>query len=66
MKQLALEISPPPDPTLENFVPGDNAELLERLRELAAGRLAESIVYLWGEPGSGRSHLLTACAAAGV
>lgn len=66
MKQLALEISPPPDPTLENFVPGDNAELLERLRELAAGRLAESIVYLWGDPGSGRSHLLAACAAAGV
>ncbi len=66
MKQLALEISPPPDPTLENFVPGDNAELLERLRELCAGRLAESIVYLWGEPGSGRSHLLAACAAAGV
>lgn len=66
MKQLALEISPPPDPTLDNFVPGDNAELLERLRDLAAGRLAESIVYLWGEPGSGRSHLLAACAAAGV
>lgn len=63
MKQLALEISPPPDPTLDNFVPGDNAELLERLRDLAAGRLAESIVYLWGEPGSGRSHLLAACAA---
>ncbi|MBM3353190.1 MAG: DnaA regulatory inactivator Hda [Betaproteobacteria bacterium] len=66
MKQLALEISPPPEPTLDNFVAGDNAELLERLRDLAAGRLTESIVYLWGEPGSGRSHLLAACAAAGV
>ena len=28
MKQLALGISPPPQPTLENFVPGANAELL--------------------------------------
>lgn len=66
MKQLALEISPPPDPSLENFVAGDNAELLARLRELATGRLSESIVYLWGAPGSGRSHLLAACAGEGV
>ena len=66
MRQLALEISPPPAPTLDNFVPGENAELHARLRELAAGSLAESIVYLWGEPGSGRSHLLSACARPGV
>ncbi|MGQ0509544.1 MAG: HdaA/DnaA family protein [Betaproteobacteria bacterium] len=66
MKQLALEITQPPDPTLGNFVPGDNAELLERLQALIAGRLGETIVYLWGEPGSGRSHLLAACAAAGI
>ena len=31
MKQLALEISPPPQPTLENFIPGANAELVSRL-----------------------------------
>lgn len=64
MKQLALGISPLPEPSFENFVPGANAELLARLRELADGRLAESIVYLWGEPGSGRSHLLRAAARA--
>jgi DnaA family protein len=61
-RQLALPISPPPAPTLDNFVPGTNAELLARLRELAAGRLAESVLYLWGVPGSGRSHLLRASA----
>ncbi len=66
MRQLALVISPPQVPTLDNFVAGANAELLARLRELAAGRLAESIVYLWGAPGSGRSHLLAACAGEGV
>ena len=66
MRQLALGISPPPAPTLDNFVPGENAELHARLRELAAGRLAESIVYLWGEPGCGRSHLLHACARPGL
>jgi len=63
MKQLALGISPPPHPTLDNFVPGANAELLARLRELQAGMFRESVLYLWGEPGSGKSHLLDACSA---
>jgi len=65
-RQLALPISPPPEPTLENFVPGSNAELLARLRELAAGELREAVLYLWGEPGCGRSHLLAAAARPGV
>jgi DnaA-homolog protein len=66
MRQLALGISPPPDPSLDNFVPGQNTELLARLRELKAGRLAESIFYIWGESGSGRSHLLRASARPGL
>ena len=66
MRQLALGISPPPEPTLDNFVPGANTELLARLRELAGGRPAESIVYLWGEAGSGRSHLLAGTARAAL
>lgn len=65
-RQLALPISPPPEPTLDNFVPGANAELLARLRQLAAGTLGESVLYLWGAPGSGRSHLLAASARPGV
>jgi DnaA family protein len=65
-RQLALPLSAPPAPTLENFVPGANGELLERLRELAAGRCREAVVYLWGAPGSGRSHLLAASARPGV
>ena len=66
MRQLPLEISPPPEPTLENFVPGANAELVARLRELLSGSFTETVIYLWGEPGSGRSHLLRACARPGV
>lgn len=62
MKQLALGISPPPRPTLDNFVPGANAELLARLREFHAGDVPDMILYLWGEAGSGKSHLLRACA----
>ena len=66
MRQLALGISPPPEATLDNFVPGANAELVARLRDLIEGRLAESVFYIWGEAGSGRSHLLHAAGAAAV
>jgi DnaA family protein len=60
MQQLALAISAPSEPTLDNFVVGANAELVARLRELAGGASREAVVYLWGEAGSGRSHLLRA------
>jgi|SRR6185436_9581882 len=64
MRQLPLEISPSAEASFDNFVPGENAEALARVRDLAAGTLRESIVYLWGEAGSGRSHLLRAAARA--
>lgn len=63
-RQLPLEISPPAEPTFDNFIAGANAEALERVRALAAGASREPLVYLWGEPGSGRSHLLRAAARA--
>ncbi len=58
--QLILELAPPPAPTFENFVPGPNRAAVEALRALAAGTSAHPVIYLWGEPGSGRSHLLEA------
>ena len=60
MRQLVLELSPQPAPTLDSFVSGRNGELVAKLRDLAAGRLAETVVYLWGVKGSGRTHLLGA------
>ncbi|MEW5880765.1 MAG: DnaA/Hda family protein [Pseudomonadota bacterium] len=62
MSQLALDLLQPREPTLDNFVAGRNAEALDALRRLARGALAERIVYLWGESGSGRTHLLAALA----
>lgn len=64
MKQLALTLAPPPEPALENFYPGRNVEIMAALRALADGISGERFFYLWGEPGSGRSHLLRAMAAA--
>ena len=64
MRQLALELSRAPAPTLESFAPGSNAEALAVLRAWLAGMLDERCVYLCGLPGSGKSHLLRAVAQA--
>ena len=58
MQQLLLQLAPPPAPTLDNFVAGRNAAALQALRDIAAGTGSERFVYLWGETGSGRTHLL--------
>jgi DnaA family protein len=60
-RQLTLDLVRPPQPTLANFVVGRNVEALAALEALARGT-GERMIYLWGEPGSGRSHLLTALA----
>jgi len=61
--QLILNIQPEAEPRFDNFLPGDNLELLLALDTLARGELREFVVYIWGAPGSGRSHLLRATAA---
>jgi len=64
MKQLVLDIARPPAPTLDNFVPGRNEELVAAIYATAHGACSEQFIYLWGAPGSGRSHLLRAAVAA--
>jgi DnaA family protein len=64
MKQLVLDIAPPPQPTLENFATGPNAEVLAALRALLTGDSHERFIYLWGGAGCGKSHLLQAVASA--
>ncbi len=59
--QLLLELEPPPAPTFANFVPGRNRAAADALARLAD---APGAVYLWGEAGSGKSHLVAAAAAA--
>ena len=61
MSQLLLDIAPDRQPTLDNFVVGRNLELLAALRHALAGNHGERCFYVWGEPGSGKSHLLQAC-----
>jgi DnaA family protein len=62
MKQLLLDFAHHPAPTFGNFVPGRNVEPLAAVRAALAG-IPERVLYLWGETGSGKTHLLRAFAA---
>ena len=60
MQQLILDLLPESPPSLDNFVPGGNAETLSALTEWLAGARSDTSFCLYGESGCGRSHLLQA------
>ncbi len=66
MKQLLLDIKPAAPPTLLNFMAGRNAEALASLNTAITNTAQSKFIYLWGESGSGKSHLLSACEAIGM
>lgn len=59
MRQIPLDLLRAEPPSLDNFVVGRNAEALATMRALQAGAAAPAVVYLWGEAGCGKSHLLS-------
>ncbi|OIQ81400.1 DnaA regulatory inactivator Hda [mine drainage metagenome] len=59
--QLLLDLQWDDSPRLDGFEPGANGIALQALRQLLDDGGA---LYLWGPPGSGRSHLLRAACAA--
>ncbi|MES2280702.1 MAG: DnaA regulatory inactivator Hda [Pseudomonadota bacterium] len=63
MKQIALDIGLASVPSFSNFFAGPNEAALKHM-ELWAGNSLRSPVptYLWGAPGSGKTHLLKAVA----
>ena len=64
MRQLLLDFTQAPAPTFANFVPGGNAELACALEAAVKGEARERVIYVWGESGAGKTHLLKAFAAA--
>ena len=69
MRQLLLDLGAEKPQTLDTFVTGQNEELVQRLRMSgihAAEAPGERFIYVWGEAGAGKSHLLHALAAAGM
>ena len=59
-RQLALAVQLNDEATLTDFCWGDNALLQQQLQLTLCGD-GERFIYLWGIPGSGKSHLLQAC-----
>lgn len=61
MKQLALDIGLATVPTLGSFFAGPNAATLDHLRLWSTSPTRSPVpTYLWGDSGSGKSHLLSA------
>ena len=62
MEQLPLRVRLRDSARFASYVRGANGEACERLADPAGPR----VVWLWGRPGTGKTHLLqAACAAAG-
>lgn len=66
MRQLLLDFTQAPAPTFANFVTGGNAELAHAVEAAVRGKSPERVMYLWGESGAGKTHLLKAFTAAGA
>ncbi len=52
-KQIPFSFQAPEYATLDNFIVGDNEQLLFSLKNDA-----EPLIYLWGDKGTGKTHLL--------
>lgn len=59
-QQLTLPVRLPDDITFASFCPGVNQALVDYLKEFVLKPNC-FCVYLWGQAGVGRSHLLQAC-----
>lgn len=57
--QLPLGFSLRDDATFASFLPGDNTQVVQAVMNFAQG-IGDNFLYLYGEEGTGRSHLLQA------
>jgi DnaA family protein len=67
MRQLLLDLATEKPQTLDTFAVGRNEELMHLLRRVSAqavNNLNDRFIYLWGDSGAGKTHLLHALVAA--
>jgi DnaA family protein len=63
--QIPLDISLRESASLASFHPGENRQVVSDIRACVENR-GERFIYLWGGPGTGRSHLLQAACRLGA
>ncbi len=59
LPQLPLKLVFPDQPSFTQYYAGTNLETVTALKRCASGK-GEPLLYLWGESGTGKSHLLQA------
>lgn len=59
-EQLPLTFEFKANQTFDDYFPGNNQEIINQLTKFAGGS-GENFIFLWGNPGYGKSHLLQAC-----
>jgi DnaA family protein len=64
MHQLAFELKTAPSPSIDNFVVGQNRELLATMEQFIKSGSDVRFIYLWGLADVGKTHLLRAAGAA--
>ncbi len=60
IRQIPLPFAFNPELGFEEYHPGCNAEAVSHLRRAALG-LGDRLIFLWGDAGLGKTHLLHAC-----
>jgi DnaA family protein len=58
--QLPLNMTLRPGSSFTNLIPGPNAEAVARVALAAEGEGRDATLFVWGEGGTGKSHLLQA------
>jgi len=59
-RQLPLHFEFRANQTFDDFFPGSNQEVINHLKKSIEGN-GERLIFLWGQSGQGKSHLLQAC-----
>ncbi len=60
-RQTVIPVAVDDGAGLDSFYGAQNQLLLGELRRLLCGKRARPVLYLWGESGCGKTHLLDAC-----
>ncbi len=60
LEQLPLKFEFRADHTFDSFFPGNNQEVFNHLKRFTTDE-GEQFIFLWGEPGYGKTHLLHSC-----